>query len=529
MTDTGEERQSKYLADIIIPHHDRDDLLRECLKSIPRDKYNVIISSGGTFAENCNKGALRSLTENLIFLNDDALIEATLFDKVLSSPGDIVGVAQKMREGGKHIFGLGGKIQSPEQKPLLKRFFARSLDEVFIPSGYFFKITKSAWLNLGGFNTFFINGAEDVDLFLRALESGYDFDFVTEAGLHLHSQSLGRNDKDIYNSSLLESLWSMSRIKALLSVRNDLLVSCEGKLLWRGNVIETMNSEGESDSASCASTQCLNRGTAEVFSERIEKKIGDTPLISVIIPSRVGETVDSLESLQNQTYKSIEIIIERDEKGEGASVVRNRGARKAKGDFLFFCDNDLVLDPECLENLYRTLLKNPQASWAFGKFYIDGILHNEGKSDAVPPIRTVDWVGYFHKMSTMSLIRREVSPVFDEEMKRYNDWDLWLSLSDRGLEPVFCDHVLFYTKNRKHGISQADDADRIYWSNKLYAKHEVFIFRDIAKKNSEIERLKSLNPLSVRIETKVRIRWALRHPEAFLRKYIGKLLARIRG
>jgi len=48
----------KKIADIIIPHHNRHDLLKNTLDKLPNDIFNIIIVSGGTFAENCNKGAI---------------------------------------------------------------------------------------------------------------------------------------------------------------------------------------------------------------------------------------------------------------------------------------------------------------------------------------------------------------------------------------------------------------------------------------------------------------------------------------
>lgn len=286
--------------------------------------------------------------------------------------------------------------------------------------------------------------------------------------------------------------------------------------------------------------RCPYCGLENPDSEHIENCEGESPLISVVIPSRVGEEIETLESLKNQTYKNIEIIVEYDEKEEGASVARNRGAEKAKGEFLFFCDNDLVLNPNCLSDLYLTLKSNPEASWAFGKFYIDDVLVNEGRELNIPTIGTVDWVQYFHRMSTMSLIRAKVKPRFDESMKKYNDWDLWLTLNLQGHKPVFCDEILFYTYNRKNGISKPDVDERIEWTNKLYEKHKVFVFEDVLNKNEKIKKLERLERLEIKklkeeirqmksskfwrlrsiyIKYKKKIVFGLFSPGRFIRKY----------
>jgi glycosyltransferase involved in cell wall biosynthesis len=209
-----------------------------------------------------------------------------------------------------------------------------------------------------------------------------------------------------------------------------------------------------------------------------EKK---APLISVIIPSRVGEDILSLETLKTQTYKDIEIIVEYDEKQEGVSVVRNRGRKKAKGEYLFFCDNDLVLSPNCISDLYLALQADKKSSWAFGKFYIDGHLLNENKDINFLEIKhTLSWVANFYCVSTMSLIKANTNPVFNEEMKRFTDWDLWLTLDEKGYKSAFCNKVLFVTQNRKNGITIQNSDDIEKWAKKLLENHNVKMsFADI--------------------------------------------------
>lgn len=47
-------------------------------------------------------------------------------------------------------------------------------------------------------------------------------------------------------------------------------------------------------------------------------------LISVIIPSRVGETIDTLKSLKKQTFKNFEVIIEWDKKKKGQPLLETK-------------------------------------------------------------------------------------------------------------------------------------------------------------------------------------------------------------
>lgn len=193
-------------------------------------------------------------------------------------------------------------------------------------------------------------------------------------------------------------------------------------------------------------------------------------LISIIVPNRKGEKNESRPSIERQTYKNIEIIEVIDSKCEGASKTRNRGAKKAKGEYIFFCDNDVELEIDCLENLHRALQENPDCDWAFGRFKIDGIEFNINKPKE-PPLNkySKEFIDYFHGVSTMSLIRASAKPEFDNDLRRYDDWDLWIRLTRAGHKPVFCDKMLFSTKNRIGGITMGNDTEK--WTAELYKKH----------------------------------------------------------
>lgn len=453
-------RKHNFLADIIIPHHDRDDLLQNCLQKIPKDSFNVIIESTGTFAENCNRGAKKAITKNLIFMNDDVEISEQALINLCKKKFDIVGVAQKVPNHADAIYGLGFSLLNEGKKT--RRFFAKNQKDVLYPSGFLFKISKKSWKLLGGFNEDFKNGCEDSDLFLRAIENKITFGYINDIVLHLHSQSTGRNENDNRNMILLDSLWTGKRIEKLFYNNNFIIKN--GDVSWVNKI----------DDFVVVENRCPYCGAEDVDDVHINKCFEKSPLISVIIPSREGEEIQSMETLKSQTYKNIEIKIEYDKNKEGASVMRNRGAKKAKGKFLFFCDNDLTLSPNCISDLYLTLTSSKNASWAFGKFYVDGNLYNENKDVIVPHNKySMEWLEYFCFISTMSLIRSDANPVFDENIKRFNDWDLWLSLCRAEKKPVFCDRILFSTRTGKNGISNSGLKNAIKWKNYLFFKYEI--------------------------------------------------------
>lgn len=117
-------------------------------------------------------------------------------------------------------------------------------------------------------------------------------------------------------------------------------------------------------------------------------------LISVIVPVyNVENYLDKcLESITNQTYRHIEIILlddgstdgsgikcdewaERDwrirvihKKNEGLSETRNKGLKEAKGKYIAWVDSDDYVDNQFLEKLYKLLIEN-NADMSMCNFY----------------------------------------------------------------------------------------------------------------------------------------------------------------
>lgn len=188
-------------------------------------------------------------------------------------------------------------------------------------------------------------------------------------------------------------------------------------------------------------------------------------MISIIIPvyNQAKKLDKCLESLSRQTYSTYEIIIVNDgstdeieevlkkydtvfrlkleiihQDNAGANAARNRGRRKAKGEFLLFCDADIEMDPNMLKIMKETLDLEPRASYCYSSHkYGDKVFRlwpfDAGRLKKMP---------YIH---SSSLIRTEHFPKagWDENLKRFQDWDLWLTMNEEGHIGFWIDKVLF--------------------------------------------------------------------------------------
>lgn len=190
-----------------------------------------------------------------------------------------------------------------------------------------------------------------------------------------------------------------------------------------------------------------------------------SPLISIIIPvwNHADDVFECLRSLENQTRKHFEVIVVDDgsedglaekikqfhpsfpfqfirfETNCGAPAARNAGFRLSHGEFLWFLDADTVMESEMLEKMERALEEHPEAAFAYCSFYYGWKKFMGQPFDPIALRRK----NYIH---TSSLLRRRDFPGFDESLKKFQDWDLWLTIAARGGIGVWIPEELFTIK-----------------------------------------------------------------------------------
>jgi glycosyltransferase involved in cell wall biosynthesis len=191
-------------------------------------------------------------------------------------------------------------------------------------------------------------------------------------------------------------------------------------------------------------------------------------VISVIIPTyQHAEVLGScIDSILNQSFRSFEIIVVNDgstdhtlkvldkyhgkikvinQDNQGSNFARNRGLTEATGEYVIFCDADVILEKKALFEMYNALRANPSASIAYSKFKFGWKTFHPFKFNAEKLIEK----NYIH---TTSLVRKKDFPGFDTSVKRLQDWDVWLTMLENKKSGVLIDEVLF--KVRIHGTSR---------------------------------------------------------------------------
>ncbi len=172
----------------------------------------------------------------------------------------------------------------------------------------------------------------------------------------------------------------------------------------------------------------------------------DQPIEIIVIND--GSTDNSLEVVEqslkdNPDWKQY-IIKVISQENKGAPAARNFGAKEASGEFIIFIDADTVCYPKMIAEMRRALEKNTAASFAYSQFRYGAkkIQSHEFDKHLLQKINYID---------TTSLIRRADFSGFDEALKRFQDWDLWLTMTEQNKIGVFVEEVLFRKKlSRTH-------------------------------------------------------------------------------
>ncbi len=206
---------------------------------------------------------------------------------------------------------------------------------------------------------------------------------------------------------------------------------------------------------------------------------GDTPLISVIIPTfnRVELLRETVQSVRNQTFRNFEVIVVNDgcsdgtaqwldaqedirhidQQNSGIATSRNNGAAAAKGQWLAFVDHDDIWAPDKLEIQAEFVEKNPEVGLVAARHVRLGWKHSTArhgrwiKGDLFVKAYSESFI---HTSSVM--IRRDVFHQISGFPTNYHfadEFDVWLKIAAQ--YPIaYVDDVLvfirFYESNTSH-------------------------------------------------------------------------------
>lgn len=208
--------------EIIVVDDASTDLTPELLRSHGDQIRVVTHTENSAFATGCNDGAAVASGDYLVFLNNDTIPQSGWLDALVRYAFDhpkaaVVGSKLLFPNGTIEHAGMvicqdlqprHHYLGFPSDHPAVNK--SRRYQ---IVAGACILVSREAFKEVGGFDTAFRNGFEDVDLCLRLGERGYEVHYCHESVLyHLEAVSEGRFGFEELNGRLYRSRWG-NRVK----------------------------------------------------------------------------------------------------------------------------------------------------------------------------------------------------------------------------------------------------------------------------------------------------------------------------
>jgi GT2 family glycosyltransferase len=232
---------------VIMPVHNRRDLTQQCIEALARVTGDVqweliVVDNGSTddttaflpsvrgdlqvirnaenlgFATACNQGAAAARGRHLVFLNNDTVpLPGWLaaLGREIDSHAEVAVVGSKLlyRDGTVQHAGLAFARRIPLPYHIYSRWPAddpavNARREVQAVTGACMLVRREAFETVGGFDTGYRNGFEDVDLCLRIRDQGWRVVYQPESVLyHFEGQTPGRKLHDAANGRRFLERW----------------------------------------------------------------------------------------------------------------------------------------------------------------------------------------------------------------------------------------------------------------------------------------------------------------------------------
>ena len=190
--------------------------------------------------------------------------------------------------------------------------------------------------------------------------------------------------------------------------------------------------------------QYLNEALDSVFAQTFQ----DFEIVIVDDGSTDLATVGLLDSFQRPRAHVVRI------ENRGLPGARNEGIRHSSGRFLCALDADDRLEPTWLEKAVAFLEANPHIAFVSHWLRTFG----EESADWMPDRCDLETLLMVNTINGAALVRREAMievGCYDETMVHgCEDWDLWLTMAERGFAGAIIPEVLFFYRRRPDSMSR---------------------------------------------------------------------------
>ena len=227
--------------------------------------------------------------------------------------------------------------------------------------------------------------------------------------------------------------------------------------------------------------------------------------VSIIVPMYNAEqfVVETLESVQKQTFKDIECVIVNDgstdisselvhefcskdarfccydKKNEGVSIARNYAIKHSTGKYILPLDADDLIEPTYVEECVNILENHPEYKLVYCRMDRFG----DSRGEIALPDYSIENMLCRNCIQNAAMFRRsdfKATKGYNPNMKEgLEDWDFWISFLGDGGKVFKIDKILFHyrirkgTRNHSFDIEQRRRLRYQMWQNNrtVYANH----------------------------------------------------------
>lgn len=242
------------------------------------------------------------------------------------------------------------------------------------------------------------------------------------------------------------------------------------------------------------------------------------PLVSIpIVTYNSAKTViETLDSIYNQTYPNIELIVSDDcstdntveicrkwidshkdrfvrtellmvEKNTGVSANGNRAEAACRGEWEKIIAGDDILLPNCIQDCIDYITEHPDTVWLFGKMkpfggtrydnmsaddFLDYSFFQKSSKEQLRFLMVVN--NYVPAAAAFNNIpkNRKINVANDERIPMMEDWSKWINLLQAGVKFHFLDKVIVKYRISEHSISNSSKPSQAY----LESLAKMFLF-----------------------------------------------------
>ena len=225
------------------------------------------------------------------------------------------------------------------------------------------------------------------------------------------------------------------------------------------------------------------------------------PLVSVIVPcyNQGRYLSEAIDSILDQTYSPIEIIVVDDgstdntsevaqryaslikyvfQNNQGLSAARNTGIKNSSGEYLQFLDSDDRLEPDKIRVQADLLNQHPEIGIVYGdvRYFTDGNPDErkygfDENSQAWVINRWYNPSPFFTKLLINNVMAVNCALVrchifervgfFDERLRAVEDWEFWIRCASKGIVFYFIESPESFALVRSHLLSMSRDQNRM--------------------------------------------------------------------